>query len=59
MLGCSRSTVRRLEKAGILLRVKLNKNANCPKAYYRLGDVMELIQSSTQVRKLNRLSTER
>jgi hypothetical protein len=51
MLGCSSSTVRRLEKAGILLRVRLNTNARCPKAYYRLGNVMEVIQTGTQVRK--------
>jgi hypothetical protein len=48
MLGCSKSTVIRLEKAGILPRVRLNSKANCAKAYYRLGDVMDLIQSGTQ-----------
>jgi hypothetical protein len=48
MLGCSKSTVIRLEKAGILPRVTLNSKAKCAKAYYRLGDLMELIQSGTQ-----------
>ena len=48
LLGCSIATVIRLEKSGILLRVRLNKNAPSGKAYYRLGDIMGLVQAGAR-----------
>lgn len=50
ILGVCRSTIIRLEKASILKRVRLNTKAKHSKAYYRLGDVVSLVDADRDAR---------